>query len=82
LANRRPPPPASSGAYSSINQPETNSQPTTNSGRRELMKIQIDLSDTQTETLLIREGETALQVARAFCQKFSLPEETEFLLRD
>ena len=59
--------------------------PTSTSGfatKRELMKVTIDMGESHKETILVREGESAEMVARAFATKFSLTEETEFLLRE
>ena len=50
--------------------------------KREIMKVTIDLGDGVQETLLVREGESAEMVSRAFALKFDLTEETEFLLRE
>jgi hypothetical protein len=50
--------------------------------KREIMKVTIDLGDGVQETLLVREGESAEMVSRAFAIKFDLTEETEFLLRE
>lgn len=59
--------------------------PTSTSGfatKRDLMKVTIDMGSDHKETILVREGESADMVARAFATKFSLTEETEFLLRE
>ena len=57
--------------------------PTETSGfKREVMKVTIDLGEGHDETILVREGESAEMVARAFAVKFKLPEDTEFLLRE
>ena len=46
------------------------------------MKVTIDLGEGQQETILVREGENAEMVSRAFATKFDLTEDTEFLLRE
>ena len=46
------------------------------------MKISIEVAPGQTETILVREGETAEQVSRAFADKFGLSESLEFILRE
>ncbi len=46
------------------------------------MKVTIDLGEGQQETILIREGESAEMVARAFAAKFELTEQTETLLQE
>lgn len=59
--------------------------PTSTSGfltKREIMKVTIDLGEGQNETILVREGESAEMVSRAFAAKFQLTEDTEFLLRE
>lgn len=59
--------------------------PTSTSGfmtKRELMKVTIDMGENHKETILVREGETAEMVSRAFAVKFDLSEDTEFLLRE
>ena len=59
--------------------------PTSTSGfmtKRELMKVTIDLGEGQQETILVKEGESAEMVSRAFAVKFDLTEDTEFLLRE
>ena len=59
--------------------------PTSTSGwvtKREVMKVTIDLGEGQTENILVREGESAEMVSRAFAIKFDLTEDTEFLLRE
>ena len=50
--------------------------------KREVMKVTIDLGEGQNETILVREGESAEMVSRAFAAKFQLTEDTEFLLRE
>ena len=60
-------------------------QPSSTSGfvtKREIMKVTIDLGEGQQETILVREGENAEMVSRAFATKFDLTEDTEFLLRE
>ena len=49
---------------------------------KELMRVSIDLGNGQTEAVLIREGESPSSIAHNFAQKYSLPESTEFLLRE
>ena len=59
--------------------------PTSTSGfltKREVMKVTIDLGEGQNETILVKEGESAEMVSRAFAAKFQLTEDTEFLLRE
>ena len=46
------------------------------------MKVTIDLGENKQETILVREGESAEMVSRAFANKFDLTEDTEFLLRE
>jgi len=80
LANARPmPPPSNSEQVSSMYPISSTSGFLT---KREIMKVTIDLGDGVQETLLVREGESAEMVSRAFAMKFDLTEETEFLLRE
>ena len=69
LANARPPPlPSdSAGQISSMYPVSSTSGFVT---KRELMKVTIDLGDGEQETILVREGETAEMVSRAFANKF------------
>ena len=55
---------------------------TTETFKKELMKVTIDLGGGAQETILVREGETPDMVARAFASKFDLTQETESLLRE
>ena len=55
---------------------------TTETFKKELMKVTIDLGEGAQETILVREGETPDMVARAFASKFDLTQGTELLLRE
>jgi len=68
LANARPMQPVASSDQVSSMYP-----PTSTSGfltKREVMKVTIDLGEGQNETILVREGESAEMVSRAFAAKF------------
>jgi hypothetical protein len=50
--------------------------------KKELMRVSVDLGNGSHETILIKEGENSSAIARAFAKKYSLPESTEFLLKE
>jgi hypothetical protein len=81
LANARPMAPQSNSE-----QVSTSMYPVSSTSgfltKREVMKVTIELGEGIQETLLVREGESAEMVSRAFAIKFDLSEETEFLLRE
>ena len=80
LANARPLPPPSHSEQVSSMYPATSTSGFVT--KRELMKVTIDLGEGAHETILVREGESAEMVSRAFAAKFDLTEDTEFLLRE
>ena len=49
---------------------------------KELMRVSVDLGNGNHETILVREGENSSSIARSFAKKYSLPESTEFLLKE
>jgi hypothetical protein len=48
----------------------------------DLMKVSIDMGNGHHETILIRDGESPTAIAKTFARKYSLPESTEFLLKE
>ena len=81
LAVQRPLPPSASEQTSLLGVTSTSGTFLTGA-KRDLMKVTIDMGEGHKETILVREGETAEMVSKAFATKFQLTEETEFLLRE
>ena len=81
LAVQRPLPPSASEQTSLMGVTSTSGTFLTGA-KRDLMKVTIDMGEGHKETILVREGETAEMVSKAFATKFQLTEETEFLLRE
>ena len=53
-----------------------------NSKKSLLMKITVAISESQNESILIHDGETATEVAHKFALRHQLDTETEFILKD
>lgn len=52
------------------------------SKRAPTLQINIEIKPGQTEVLIVREGESAEQISRAFAEKYGLQESLEFMLRE